>query len=143
MGDGAFSSFDISASGMTAERVRMNVFAQNIANAHTTRTEEGGPYKRQRVFFEEVLGDAQRELNGLIGDVGAGVRVVEISRDMSAGPKVHDPDNPDADKDGYVELPNVNIIDEWLNMMTATRGYEANVAAIGAAKQMILKALDI
>jgi len=143
MGDGVFSSFDISASGMTAERVRMNVIAQNIANWRTTRTEGGGPYKRQRVFFEEVLGDAQRELNGLMGDVGVGVRVVEISRDMTLGPKVHDPGNPDADEDGYVEQSNVNVIDEMLNMMTASRGYEANVAAISAAKQMILKALDI
>jgi flagellar basal-body rod protein FlgC len=143
MGKGIFSTFDISASGMTAERVRMNVIAQNIANAQSTRTEEGGPYKRRVVVFEEVLGDAQRRLNGLIGDVGAGVRVAGYGRDTGPGPKVKMPGHPDADENGMVEMPNVNVIDEMMDMMTAMRGYEANVTAISSAKQMILKALEI
>jgi len=143
MGEGAFSSFDISASGMTAERLRMNVIAHNIANANTTRAEDGGPYKRRYVVFEEALADAQQRLDGLMGDLGAGVRVVEIGRDTKAGPKVYMPGHPDADENGNVEKPNVNMINEMLDMMTASRGYEANVMAISAAKQMILKALDI
>ena len=143
MGEGAFSSFDISASGMTAERLRMNVIAHNIANANTTRAEDGGPYKRQYVVFEEALADAQQRLDGLMGDLGAGVRVVEIGRDETPGPKVYMPDHPDHDENGNVEMPNVNMINEMLDMMTASRGYEANVMAISAAKQMILKALDI
>jgi len=143
MGAGTFSSFDISASGMTAERLRMNVIAHNIANANTTRTQEGGPYQRQRVVFEEVLSDAQRSLDGLIGDVGSGVRVVQISSDESEGPKRYMPGHPDADEDGMVQMPNVDPVMEMLNMMNASRGYEANVMAISAAKQMILKALEI
>ena len=143
MAGAAFSSFDISASGMTAERLRMNVIAHNIANINTTRTEEGGPYKRRYVVFEEVLGDAQRELDGLIGDVGAGVRVVETEQDDTEGPRRYMPGHPDADENGTVMMPNVNPVMEMLDMIDASRGYEANVMAISAAKQMILKALDI
>ncbi len=143
MGEGIFGTFDISASGMTAERVRMNVIAHNIANSRSTRTEEGGPYKRRVVVFEEVLGDAQRRLDGLIGDVGCGVRVSGYSRDTRPGQKTHMPGHPDADENGMVEMPNVNVIDEMMDMMTAMRGYEANVTAISSAKQMILKALEI
>jgi flagellar basal-body rod protein FlgC len=143
MGEGAFSSFDISASGMTAERLRMNVIANNIANRDTTRTPEGGPYRRQVVLFEEALADAQHRLDGLMGDLGAGVRVVDIVASKDPTRLVSMPDHPDADENGNVELPNVNMIDEMLDMMTASRGYEANVMAISAAKQMILKALDI
>ena len=143
MGGGAFSSFDISASGMTAERVRMNVIAHNIANVETTRTQQGGAYKRRLVVFEEVLADAQSRLDGLIGDVGAGVRVVGYGQDARPGRMEHRPGHPDADEDGMVEMPNVDYIEEMMDMMTAMRGYEANVMAIGAAKQMILKALEI
>jgi flagellar basal-body rod protein FlgC len=143
MGGGVFSSFDISASGMTAERMRMNVIAQNLANANTTHTKEGGPYKRRYVVFEEVLADARGRLDGLMGDVGAGVRVVGYGRDTQEGPKQHMPGHPDADADGMVEMPNVNPVREWVDVMDATRGYEANVMAISAAKQMILKALEI
>jgi len=143
MGEGIFGTFDISASGMTAERVRMNVIAHNIANAQSTRTEGGGPYKRRVVVFEEVLGDAQRRLDGLIGDVGSGVRVAGYGRDTRPGPTVEMRGHPDADENGMVEMPNVNVIDEMMDMMTAMRGYEANVTAISSAKQMILKALEI
>ncbi len=143
MGGGAFSSFDISASGMTAERLRMNVIAHNIANVNTTRSADGGPYQRRYVVFEEVLADAQRQLEGLMGDVGAGVRVVELRRDATEGPKRHLPGHPDADADGMVQMPNVNPVMEMLDMVNASRGYEANVMAISAAKQMILKALEI
>ena len=143
MGEGIFSSFDISASGMTAERLRMNVIAHNIANVETTRTKDGGPYRRRHVVFEEVLADARNRLDGLIGDVGGGVRVVGYGQDPGPGAKRYMPGHPDADEDGMVEMPNVKIIDEMMDMITASRGYEANVMAIGAAKQMILKALEI
>ncbi len=143
MGEGIFSSFDISASGMTAERLRMNVIAFNIANANTTRSADGGPYRKRYVVFEEVLADAQRNLDGLMRDVGSGVRVVEVSRDNEPGPKRYLPGHPDADEDGMVEMPNVNPVMEMLDMINASRGYEANVMAISAAKQMILKALEI
>jgi flagellar basal-body rod protein FlgC len=143
MGEGAFSSFDISASGMTAERLRMNVIANNLANVNTTRTKQGGPYQRRFVVFEEVLADARGKLNGLMGDVGAGVRVVEYRRDSEPGVRRYEPGHPDADADGMLEMPNVEPWREMLDMMNASRGYEANVAAISAAKQMILKALEI
>ena len=143
MGHGAFSSFDISTSGMTAERLRMNVIAHNLANVNTTRTKEGGPYKRRYVVFEEVLADAQGKLDGLMGDVGAGVRVVEYGRDTGEGAKRYKPGHPDADADGMLEMPNVEPWREMIDMMNASRGYEANVMAISAAKQMILKALEI
>lgn len=143
MGEGAFSSFDISASGMAAERLRMNVIAHNIANVNTTEAEDGGPYKRRYVLFEEVLADAQRNLDGLIGDIGRGVRVTGYGRDERPGAKRYMPGHPDADEDGMVEMPNVDPVMEMLDMMTASRGYEANVMAISAAKQMILKALEI
>jgi flagellar basal-body rod protein FlgC len=143
MAGGAFSSFDISASGMTAERLRMNVIAHNIANINTTRTQEGGPYKRHYVVFEEVLADAQQQLDGLIGQVGGGVRVVETEQDDSEGPQRYMPGHPDADENGMVMMPNVNPVMEMLDMIDASRGYEANVMAISAAKQMILKALEI
>jgi len=143
MAAGAFSSFDISASGMSAERLRMNVIAHNIANINTTRSTEGGPYQRRYVVFEEVLADAGRQLDGMIRDVGSGVRVVEVGRDNTDGPQRHLPGHPDADADGMVRMPNVNPVMEMLDMMSASRGYEANVMAISAAKQMILKALEI
>jgi flagellar basal-body rod protein FlgC len=143
MGQGAFSSFDVSASGMTAERLRMNVIANNLANVNTTRTQDGGPYQRRYVVFEEVLADARSRLDGLMGDVGAGVRVVEYGRDAKPGARRYEPGHPDADADGMLEMPNVEPWREMLDMMNASRGYEANVAAISAAKQMILKALEI
>jgi len=143
MGRGAFSSFDISASGMAAERMRMNVIANNLACAEVTRTPEGGPYKRQVVVFEQALTDAQHRLDGLMGDLGAGVRVVDVVPARNPVRTVQMPGHPDADENGNVQMPNVNMIEEMLDMMTATRGYEANVMAISAAKQMILKALDI
>ena len=143
MGQGAFSIFDISGSGMRAERMRMNVIAHNIANAQTTRTQGGGPYKRQYVVFEEALAGAQRDLDGLIGDVGAGVRVAERGADQTKVPPVYRPGHPDADENNMVQMPNVNPIMEMLDMMNASRGYQANVMAISNAKQMILKALEI
>lgn len=135
---GLFRVFDISASGMTAERLRMDTIANNLANVNTTRTARGGPYRRQMVVFEERL--AQASGYGLRGN---GVRVSRIVEDDDPPRLVYDPHHPDANEQGYVEMPNVNIVTEMVDMITASRAYEANVAALNAAKAMALKALDI
>ena len=140
-----FDSLSISASGLSAERRRMNVIANNIANIHTTRTDEGGPYRRQHVIFEEVLNKAKSA--GGFEERPGGVSIVEIgSKDME--PKwVHDPDHPDAVKEGphagEVAYPNINPMKEMVDMITAQRAYEANVQAISAARSIILRSLDI
>lgn len=142
---GFFDAFDIAASGMTAERLRMDVISNNIANVNTTKTNAGGPYKRQVVVFEpryqrnslSFSENLSREYDG------QGVRAVEIRNDDSPHRLVYNPNHPDANKEGYVQMPNVNIVSEMVDMMTASRAYEANVTAITAAKNMALKALDI
>ncbi|MEN6413198.1 MAG: flagellar basal body rod protein FlgC [Veillonellales bacterium] len=141
---GMFGAIDASASGLTAERLRMDVISNNIANANTTRTAEGGPYRRQIVIFEPRSGEMafsqmlSQELDG-----GSGVRVTGIEKDKSPTRRVYDPNHPDANQDGYVEMPNVNIVSEMVDMITATRAYEANVTAVNAAKSMAMKALEI
>lgn len=142
---GMFGAIDAAASGLTAERLRLDVISNNIANVNTTRTAEGGPYRRQLVVFEprsEQLSFAQM-LSGQMNTAGNGVKVVGITKDNSPTRKVFDPNHPDADKDGYVEMPNINIVSEMVDMITATRAYEANVTAVNGAKSMALKALDI
>ncbi len=143
-----FNSFAISASGLTAERLRMDIISNNIANANTTKTLEGGPYIRQRVIFEprgEKLGflvPFMFEKNKRISQF-QGVKVTGIIKDPTPPRLVYDPGHPDADKDGYVAMPNVNIVKEMVDMISATRAYEANVTAINSAKTMAAKALDI
>lgn len=142
---GMFGSIDAAASGLTAERLRMDVISNNIANVNTTRTTEGGPYRRQMVTFaprdNNESSFAQILSKNL--DAGSGVRVVGISKDNSPTRKVYDPAHPDANKEGYVEMPNVNVVSEMVDMIGATRGYEANVTVLNAAKSMALKALEI
>jgi len=147
-----FGGIDASASGLTAERLRMDVISNNIANANTTRTAEGGAYKRRYVVFEpreqtgfssmlsSVMSGSQRPAGRRSGD---GVRAVGIEEDRTPGPLTFDPGNPDANANGYVEKPNVNIVAEMVDMITASRAYEANVTAVNAAKGMAMKALDI
>ena len=144
---GFFSSLDISASGLIAQRVRMDTISQNIANINTTRTEDGTPYRRREVIFEErtgsdsfssMLSSASNRLAS-----GQGVRVSKIVEDSSDFKKEYDPGHPDADEDGYVSKPNVDIITEMVNMISATRSYEANVTSINATKSMAIKALEI
>lgn len=130
------SSFDISASGLFAQRTRLDVIAGNIANAQTTRTPEGGPYARRQVVFAEALGRRTRT-------AASGVEVVGIVADQAPPNIVHDPGHPDAGPDGYVALPNVNIIEEMTDMIAATRSYEANVVAMNAAKSMVQSALEL
>ena len=144
---GYFSALDISASGLTAQRLRMDTISQNIANVNTTRTAEGGPYKRKTVLFEEIKGQGSFEV--AFGDAlsraqkGNGVRVRKIVEDDSPGILSYDPSHPDADEDGYVRMPNVNIVEEMVNMISATRSYEANVTAMNNFKTMVAKTLEI
>ena len=144
---GFFNSLDISASGLTAQRLRMDIISQNIANSNTTRTEKGTPYRRKVVVFEErsvntpfseYLNESSRERIA-----GKGVRVARIVEDNSSLKRVYDPAHPDADADGYVMLPNVDVITEMINMISAARSYEANVTSINTSKSMAMKALDI
>ena len=147
-----FLGIDASASGLTAERLRMDVISNNIANANTTRTKEGGAYHRRYVVFEPRDLKKQNFANHLSRAMqqtmnpdlpGDGVRAVAIEADDDPGPLVYDPGHPDADAEGYVERPNVNIVAEMVDMITASRGYEANTTAINAAKSMAMRALEI
>jgi len=133
-------TFAISASGMTAERLRMDTIANNLANANTTRTAAGGPYRRQVPVF------AARERglrSGPGGFAGAGVRVVGIRHDPGPPRLVYDPSHPDAGPDGYVAMPNVDVVREMVDLISASRAYEANVAAFNTAKSMAMRALEI
>ncbi len=147
-----WNSLRIGLSGLTAQRLRLDLISNNIANAQTTRTTKGGPYQRQDVVFtpEEEnnflpkLVAARRSQGGSIqGSVQGGVRVAEITTDATPGSRAYDPTNPDADANGYVTYPNVDIVVEMTNMLSATRSYEANLASVEASKRMALKALEI
>ncbi|HHW07806.1 MAG TPA: flagellar basal body rod protein FlgC [Clostridia bacterium] len=137
---GIFSSMQISASGLTAERLRLETIANNLANINTTRTAAGGPYRRQTPVFAEKL---EKAIGSPAKFRGAGVQVVEIVHDPGEPRLVYDPAHPDARGDGYVAYPNINVVNEMVDMITATRAYEANITAINAAKTMALKALEI
>ncbi len=139
-----FNSLRISASGLTAERLRLDVIADNLANVNTTRTAAGGPYRRKVAVLEERP-NGFADLLGIqnASRMGGGVRVAAIAEDTSPLPRVYNPGHPDADADGYVLMPNVNVVTEMVDMITATRAYEANVTAMNAAKQMALRTLDI
>jgi len=140
-----FNSMNVSASGMTAQRLRTDIIAQNIANVNTTRDENGEVYRRKNVIFEErdVTGFSQILLR-TAGTVGNGVKVTSIYSDEESPTRlVYDPSHPDANEDGYVEYPNVNTVQEMTDMIDASRSYEANVTAFNATKNMALKALEI
>ena len=133
-------SFAISASGLSAERLRMDLISGNIANLNTTRTAEGGPYKRRVAVFAESL---EKAIGNSAASAGKGVEVAAVYQDQAPPRLVYDPSHPDADEQGYVQMPNINIITEMVDLITATRTYEANVTALNAAKSMVLKALEI
>jgi flagellar basal-body rod protein FlgC len=164
---GMFSGLSISASGLRAQRVRQNLISSNLANAETTRTAEGGPYKRQFAILKENPIDPEKRFvfgpdkmqgftthdkhipipnPGLPMDkdhVGSGVEVVSIEQDSTPPKLVYDPSHPDADAQGYVALPNINVVQEMTDMITATRSYEASVTAMNSTKAMLMKALEI
>ena len=140
------SSFDISASGLTAERQRLDIASENIANSNTTRTESGGPYRRKMVVLQEVPSTSFRsKFNSLLNRTASkgGVRVTEIVEDQRDLQPVYNPDHPDANEEGYVMMPNVDLVKETIDGMSATRAYEANITAFNAMKLMAQKALDI
>jgi flagellar basal-body rod protein FlgC len=138
---GVFSAMEVAASGLTAERGRMNVVAGNLANARTTRTAEGGPYKRlDPVFSATPL--HPNTFDPILKKVET-VQLSEVRPDNTPGTKVYEPGHPDANADGYVEYPNVNVVTEMVNMMTASRAYEAGVTSIESLKSMARAALRI
>ena len=168
-----FAAMNTSASGLTAQRLRMDVIAQNIANATTTGTPEGGPYRRKTVImnsvpmqqFDDVLDQALAQnrltqgrrafdrfesVQDIVtryqnpdGDMIGGVQVTSIRTDHTPGPLVYDPTHPHANEEGYVEMPNVNIVYEMVNMMSASRSYEANMTALSTTRSMITSTLQI
>lgn len=138
-----FNSLRISASGLSAERLAMDTIASNIANVNTTRGVDGQPYRRKVAVFQENLDKELNRQTGKYEDVPMGVKVVGIQTDNSPLRRVYDPSNPDADAQGYVSMPNVNVLNEMADMIVATRTYEANVEAINSEKSMFLKALEI
>lgn len=141
-----FQSFDINTSGMTAQRFRMDVISENVANVTTTRTEDGTPYTRKIVTFREksttpfshVLRHTREAM------LGNGVKVSKVSEDTESDYVMkYDPSHPDADENGYVSYPNVNIITEMTNLIDASRSYEANITAFDTSKAMALKGLEL
>lgn len=142
---GLFTSFDINASGMTAQRLRSDTISQNLANIDTTRTAEGTPYVRKTVMFQEKQNmDFDSILMTTIGQIGDGVKVTSIVNDTSTAMKqVYDPSHPDADENGYVLYPNVNTVTEMTNLIDASRSYEANITAFNASKSMATSGLNI
>ena len=146
-----WNSLRIGASGLNAQRLRLDIIANNIANAETTRTAAGGPYQRRDVVFADAAKNAfippfvqarQRAAGNPQAGQG-GVQVAQIVTDDAQGPRVYDPTHPDADEEGFVTYPNVNLVVEMTNMLSATRSYEANLTVIESAKNMAKRALEI
>ena len=136
-----YSSIEVSATGLSAQRLAMDVIANNIANVNTTRTAEGGPFKRQLVVMTQKTEPSASQANGSLdgGDPAAsraGVDVVGIVKDQSPDKLIYDPSHPDADAQGYVHMPNIEVVKEMVDMMAASRAYEANVTAIQESRQM-------
>lgn len=140
-----FDAMNTSSAALSAQRLRMNLISGNLANVNTTRTNQGGPYRRKEAVFaaqplnqsfKRILADRQN--NNL-----STVRVAKVIEDDNQPVMKYDPQHPDADANGYVAMPNINLMEEMVNMISATRGYEANVTALKAAKDMALKALEI
>jgi flagellar basal-body rod protein FlgC len=142
-----FGGLEISASGLTAERLRMDVTAENLANAQTTRGANGQPYRRKEVVLQSVPGQSAfgSQLSAAMGGGVApgGVQVAGITEDQTNGKLVYDPSNPDANAQGYVRMPNVDTVTEMVDLIDAQRAYEANVTAMNASKQMFSKTLEL
>ena len=144
---GIFDSFNINASGLTAQRYRMDIISQNLANANTTRTEDGTPYVRKVVTFSEK--DSQTPFSKVLNSAtdrysGNGVKVSSVQDDTwTPMNSVYEPSNPDADANGYVTYPNVSVVDEMVNMISASRSYQTNAEVMNTAKQLLLKTLTL
>lgn len=146
---GIFDALNVSATGLSAERTRMDVIANNLANSQTTRTENGTPFRRQEVVLQSnsqtFAGVLNKEVAARVqpGGEGGGVRVVEVAEDPTPNRRVYDPGHPDADADGYISLPNVNPVTEMVDLIASSRSYEANANAMQTAKQMFTKTVDL
>jgi flagellar basal-body rod protein FlgC len=152
---GLFDAIDASASGLSAERMRMDVTSENLANAETTKTADGQPYRRKEVVLQSVDGaSGSNSFASVLSSLQAGtvpgastsvngVKVAGIVEDQSALKRIYDPGHPDADKNGYVTMPNVNTVTEMTDLISSSRSYEANVTAMQTAKTMFGKTLDI
>ena len=140
-----FSSIDISASGMSAERQRAEVLVQNLANADTTRTADGGPYRRKDVVFQssEVGSSFSTMLGSQMEEGGTGVEVAQVVTDNGEPDMRYMPGHPDANKDGFVAFPKVNPAEDMVDLLGASRSYQANVAAVSAIKDMIQRSIDL
>ncbi|MBW1778360.1 MAG: flagellar basal body rod protein FlgC [Deltaproteobacteria bacterium] len=138
-----FSAMDIGYSALRAQTIRLNVIGSNLANMETTRTPEGGPYRKKSVIFTTTDVGFERELDDRIQQRTPGVRVQRIITHNGDGKKVYDPAHPDADPDGYVEKPDISLVEQMTDLLKARGSYEANVVTIKAAQRMALKALEI
>lgn len=140
-----FSAMEIAASGLSAQRTRMNVLSSNLANARTTQTEQGGPYRRLDPVFRAV--PVATRFSELVGDPASQdafmVEVPEIREDEAPPQRLYDPNHPDADEEGFVELPNVNVVEEMVNLITASRAYESGVTVMQSLKNMARSAINI
>src|SRR5437870_4820202 len=136
-----FTALDVNASGLTAQRKRVEVSSMNLANSQTTRTDDGGAYRRKDVVFKTA--SFSDSLGAAIGNEVQGVEVSDVVSDPRPFDRRYEPGHPDADKEGYVSYPNVNVLEEMGNLVEAARSYEANIAAIGIVKTMINRTLDI
>ena len=138
------SAMQIGASGLTAQRQRMDAIASNLANIETTRTPEGGPYKRKDVLFSALpLNEFATTLENALADQVRQVKVTEVVEDQSPPTMIFNPNHPDANAEGYVAMPNINLMEEMVNLINATRSFEANIQSVNAAKSMALRAIDL
>jgi flagellar basal-body rod protein FlgC len=139
------TAFDISASGLSADRTRINTISMNLANAKTTRTAQGGPYRRRSVVQQatDVDDPFSIHMRSALDRAVQGVRVSAVTMDNRPFKRVYEPGNPDANAEGYVMYPDINVVEEMANLMSAQRNYEANVTTVDAVKGMFIKALDI
>jgi len=138
-----FSSFKVSASALKAQKIRLDTISSNLANVETTSTPEGGPYKKKSVYFQSKPLSFQEQMDSATKNAIQGVEVKEIIEDKDPPRKMYNPSHPDAGEDGYVDMPNISVLKEMVDMMSATRSYQANVTTIKSAKRMALKALEI
>jgi flagellar basal-body rod protein FlgC len=138
-----FTALRVSGSGLSAERTRVNLASSNLANAETTRGPDGQPYKRLDPVFQAVAMEGNNATPGAPGEKPMGVEVSQVVADQTPGKRVYSPGHPDADADGFVTFPNVNPVNEVVNLLSASRGYEANATAVETLKQMAQRGLDI
>ncbi len=138
-----FTTMKISASALKAQRVRMNAISSNLANIETTRTPDGGPYRKREVVFQSTQQGFAETLDGQMRDAAQGVKVSYVQASSLPPRMVYDPSHPDANEKGEVAMPNISLVEETADMMSASRAYEANVTVVKSAKRMALKALDI